>query len=78
MCYHGFFQIKPKFGKIEQSPAGPEQNPAKKKAWISLDFLRRIEPFQWLALTPWAKKFFSFSFPPGNGFEPRRAGSRVP
>jgi hypothetical protein len=53
------FQANSKFSQIEQSPANAEQNPSKKKAWISLDSLVRIEPFQTLALTPWA--FFLFS-----------------
>jgi hypothetical protein len=50
------FQANSKFSQIEQSPANAEQNPAKKKAWFSLDFLVGNEPFQGVALTPGAKK----------------------
>jgi hypothetical protein len=57
------FQANSKFSQIQQNLAKPEQNPSKKKAWISLDSLVRIEPFQWVAPTPRAKKFFSRSFP---------------
>jgi hypothetical protein len=61
------FQANSKFSQIEQSPANAEQNPAKKKAWISLDFLVGNEPFQWVALTPGAKKSFLSPFLPGGG-----------
>jgi hypothetical protein len=50
------FQAKSKFSQIQQNPAKPEQNQAKKRAWISLDFLRGIEPFQQVMPTPGAKK----------------------
>jgi hypothetical protein len=43
-----------------QSAAKPGQRKSKKKAWISLDFLGGIEPFQSVMLTPPAKK----SLPP--------------
>jgi hypothetical protein len=60
------FQANSKFSQIEQSPANAEQNPSKKKAWISLDFLVGNEPFQWVALTPGAKKsLFSLLSCPG-------------
>jgi hypothetical protein len=58
------FQANSKFSQIEQSPANAEQNPSKKKAWISLDFLVGNEPFQWVALTPGAKKSFLSPSPP--------------
>jgi hypothetical protein len=57
------FQAKPKFFKIEPSPAKPEQSQSKKKAWISLDSLVRIEPFQWVAATPGRENSFLLSFP---------------
>lgn len=56
------FQANSKFSQIEQNLAKPEQNGTKKEAWISLDSLLRIEPFQGLAPTPWAL----FSFAPLN------------
>jgi hypothetical protein len=40
------FQANSKFSQIGQSPANAGQNPSKKKAWISLDFLGGNEPFQ--------------------------------
>jgi hypothetical protein len=57
-----FVQAKSKFSQIQQSPAKPSQRKSKKKAWISLDFLGGIEPFQWFMLTPRAKKSFPASF----------------
>jgi hypothetical protein len=36
------FQAKPEFSQIQQSPVSAEQNPSKKKAWISFDRLVRI------------------------------------
>jgi hypothetical protein len=59
------FQANSKFSLIEQSPANAEQNPSKKKASISLDFLVGNEPFQLVALTPGGKKVSSLSFPAG-------------
>jgi hypothetical protein len=56
-------QAESKFSQIRQSPAKAEQRKSKKKALISFDFLVRIEPFQRVMLTPWAKKFFCLSFP---------------
>jgi hypothetical protein len=41
---------------MQPSPDKPEPNLSKKKAWIPFDRLVRIEPFQWLAATPGAKK----------------------
>jgi hypothetical protein len=65
-------KAKTKLSQIQQNPAKPAQRKSKKKAWISLDFLVRIKPFQWVAATPWAKKFFSRSFPrPGLWPSPR-------
>jgi hypothetical protein len=61
------FQTNSKFNQIEQSRANAEQNPSKKKAWISLDFLVGNEPFQWVALTPGAKKSFLSPLPAGGG-----------
>jgi hypothetical protein len=51
-------QAESKLSQIRQSPAKPGQRKSKKRAWISFDFLVRIEPFQRVMLTPWAKKFF--------------------
>jgi hypothetical protein len=65
------FQANSKFSQIEQSPANAEQNPAKKKAWISLDFLVGNEPFQWVALTPGAKNPFSLLSLPRGGHSGR-------
>jgi hypothetical protein len=48
-------QIKSEFSQTGQSPATLGQSEAKEKAWISLDFLCGIEPFQRVALTPWGK-----------------------
>jgi hypothetical protein len=56
-------QAESKFSQIRQSPAKAEQRKSKKKALISFDFLVRIEPFQRVMLTPWAKKIFCLSFP---------------
>jgi hypothetical protein len=70
------FQANSKFSQIEQSPANAEQNPAKKKAWISLDFLVGNEPFQWVALTPGAKKSFLSPFLPRGGHSGRIAIAR--
>jgi hypothetical protein len=70
------FQANSKFSQIEQSPANAEQNPAKKKAWISLDFLVGNEPFQGVALTPGAKKSFLSPFLPRGGHSGRIAIAR--
>jgi hypothetical protein len=51
-------QAESKLSQIRQSPAKPGQRKSKKRAWISFDFLVRIEPFQRVMLTPWAKKSF--------------------
>src|ERR1700728_1587055 len=48
-------QAESKLSQIRQSPAKPRQRKSKKKAWISLDFLGGIEPFQSVMLTPQAK-----------------------
>src|ERR1700683_2450249 len=48
----GTFQAKTKVSQIRQNPAKPGQKRSKEKAWISLDSLGRIEPFQGLAPTP--------------------------
>jgi hypothetical protein len=64
--FHAFsrlIQINPKFSQIQQSPAMPSQRKSKKKAWISLDFLVGIEPFQWVIVTPQGKKSFLAPFP---------------
>jgi hypothetical protein len=53
-----FFQANSKFSQIQQNLAKPGQNQSKKKAWISLDSLVRIEPFQGVTPTPGAKKIF--------------------
>src|SRR5271155_6263270 len=56
-------QISPKLFKIQQSPPTPGQRKSKKKAWISLDSLVRIEPFQRVIVTPWRKKSNLSSIP---------------
>jgi hypothetical protein len=45
--------INPSRIQIQPNPAKAGQRKSKKKACFSLDFLCRIEPFQWVALTPW-------------------------
>jgi hypothetical protein len=68
MNNHGLgIQAERKFSQIQQSPAKPGQVKSKKKAWIALDWLRRIERFQWLALTPRPKIFFQASLPIAGG-----------
>jgi hypothetical protein len=57
------FQARSKFSQIQPSPARASQRESKKKAWISLDSLVRIKPFQWVIATPEGKKFFIRSFP---------------
>jgi hypothetical protein len=54
-------QAESKLSQIRQSPAKAEQRKSKKKALISFDFLVRIEPFQRVMLTPWAKNSFASS-----------------
>jgi predicted component of type VI protein secretion system len=56
-------QANSKSSQIQQNPAKPGQRKSKKKAWICLDFLVRIEPFQSVALTPGPKKSFPAPFP---------------
>jgi hypothetical protein len=51
-----------KYSQIKQSRAKLEPNPAKEKAWIPLDRLRGIEPFQGVAPTPQAN---TIVFDPG-------------
>jgi uncharacterized protein YfdQ (DUF2303 family) len=46
------FQADSKSSKIQQSPDKAGQRQSKKKAWILLHFLVRIEPFQGVAPTP--------------------------
>jgi hypothetical protein len=53
--YYLALQTKSKFFKIQPSPADEYQRKSKKKVWICLDSLVRIEPFQGVAATPWAK-----------------------
>jgi hypothetical protein len=54
-------QANSKFSQVQQNPAKPGQRQSKKKALIPFDFLGRIEAFQSVALTPWAKNLcFSF------------------
>jgi hypothetical protein len=62
-AYFIVIQISPKLFKIQPSRATPKQRDSKKKAWISLDSLGGIEPFQAVALTPWGKKSWSRSIP---------------
>jgi hypothetical protein len=57
------FQADSKLNQIQQNPATPGQRESKEKAWISLDSLVRIEPFQGVALTPQGKKLFPAPFP---------------
>jgi hypothetical protein len=49
---------------IKAPPSQPKVGPnfSKEKAWISLEFLVRNEPFQWVVATPRAKKVFCFGF----------------
>jgi hypothetical protein len=54
-------QAESKSSQIQQNPAKPGQKRSKKKAWISLDFLVRIGPFQRVMLTPLGKKIFCLS-----------------
>jgi hypothetical protein len=61
--YFIVIQISPKLFKIQPSPGKPEQSQSKKKAWISLDSLGGIEPFQRVALTPGAKNLGLAPFP---------------
>jgi len=53
-----YFKANPKFFKIQPSQPKLQPNIYKEKAWISLDFLVRNEPFQQVAPTPQA--FFLF------------------
>jgi hypothetical protein len=60
MFYLGFpIQAESKFIQIQQSLAKAQPRQSKEKVWISLDSLVRNEPFQWVIVTPWAKKSFS-------------------
>jgi hypothetical protein len=68
-------KARPKCFKNQPSPAKPEQAKQKTKARISLDSLVRIEPFQWVALTPKAKKSFSGFFSAAGLRSPGRASS---
>jgi hypothetical protein len=70
-------QINPKFFKIQQSPAKPEQSQSKKKAWISLDSLGGNEPFQGVVLTPQGKKPFLAPFSLAIGIAEPRFRSRA-
>jgi hypothetical protein len=49
------FQAKSKSIQIYPNPAKLAQRKSKKKPWISLDSLVRIEPFQWVEPTPRAE-----------------------
>jgi hypothetical protein len=63
---HAFYrlvQINPKLFKIQPSPAVFSQRKSKKKAWISLDSLGGIEPFQGVAPTPQGEKSCLAAFP---------------
>jgi hypothetical protein len=69
------FQARSKFFKIRPSRAKFQQRKSKKKAWISLDSLVRIERFQWVAATPPGKKNLSPLLPPPRALaSPGRAG----
>jgi hypothetical protein len=50
--------MESKFNQIQQSQPKLQPNFSKEKAWISLDLLVGNEPFQWVVVTPWAKKYF--------------------
>ena len=50
----GESQAGSKFSQIQQNPAKPEQRKSKENAWISLDSLVRIEPFQKTCADPQA------------------------
>jgi len=56
------FQANPKFSQIQPNPPKPQQRKSKEKAWISLYFLVRFEPFQWVAPTPGAKRILLVSW----------------
>jgi hypothetical protein len=58
------FQARSKFSQIQPSQARASQRESKKKAWISLDSLVRIEPFQWVIATPHGKNSLLAPFPP--------------
>jgi hypothetical protein len=65
MYFSPLFKSKANGSKPAQVPAKPSQIPAKKKALISLDWLRRFEPFQWLIVTPGQKIFLPPFLRPG-------------
>jgi hypothetical protein len=56
-------QAKSKFSQIWPSRPKLKPNFSKEKAWISLDFLVRNEPFQAVIVTPRAKKSFFAPLP---------------
>jgi hypothetical protein len=64
MYFGPLFKSKANGSKPAQVPAKPSQIPAKKKALISLDWLRRFEPFQRVIVTPGAKNFPPSLSPP--------------
>ncbi len=53
-------------------------NSHKKGLWILLDFLVRIEPFQWVTLTPRPGISLPGSSPRNNGIRPLVSRDRVP
>jgi hypothetical protein len=58
------FKTNPKFSQIQPSLTKPKQRKSKKKAWISLDFLRRFGLFQWVTATPQGKRLFPAPYLP--------------
>ena len=54
----GRFQAKSKSNQAYPNPPKPGQRTSKKKAWIPLDRLVQIKPFQRVATTPQAKGLF--------------------
>jgi hypothetical protein len=54
----GLSKSTPNFAKSGQARPNPGQENQRKKAWISLDSLGGIEPFQWVVVTPQGRKSF--------------------
>src|SRR5271167_118915 len=60
MCNSGLSKPNPNLAKSSQTK--PIKENQRKKTWISLDSLVRIEPFQCVAPTPKAKNLFPAPF----------------
>jgi hypothetical protein len=59
----GLSKSTPNSAKSSQARTNPGKANQRKKAWISLDSLGGIEPFQWVIVTPEGKKSFLAPFP---------------